>query len=378
MNMVKWHNYLIITYLAILTISCSDTLTLDTEIDSIVKDVKQKIESSKYPYNDYTICVESFPVYKNSVKSTEKEVKAISNKTKKLFHENILRIFNDIKTVKVSDFEGTKGRCNSVIKGNLTVYGTDYLEITATFERIDTQDIISTSTKTISLKNISKNPKINQKYREALDKPEHLVNSSYGAALTDLERTSQYIGESYHNIIVKERGEDTYKNFAEFYVIAYEFEWKFESTEEFQSDENIMKHLSLDVIERELKGVTDIICVGTASCEKNDLELEENRAEKRAIRIAHWLNKKYLNGETNIYTLNLGIYKDGECSKYNSTSETSPQRKALIIGVKKKTKSVILKEAIWNGLQKVKISNFSLLNYSNSDKDKFKLDEYNQ
>jgi hypothetical protein len=162
--------------------------------------------------------------------------------------------------------------------------------------------------------------------------------------------------------ITREVGIDKNGRIAEFDIISHEFEWKYKDTDtkDLKSDfidADIVEYLSNIKMKTKLNNVLDIICVGTASCEKIKLELEVKRAEERAIQLCELIKKvNHHNDKIQMYTLNLGIFKDKDCT---NKSQTSYQRKALIIGVIKKNKDVILEESIRDGLKKVIIPKFT-------------------
>jgi eukaryotic-like serine/threonine-protein kinase len=111
-----------------------------------------------------------------------------------------------------------------------------------------------------------------------------------------------------------------------------------------------------------------IISLGTASCEGADTE-EENRAMNRAKTIQEQLVKQLF--QVREYRiLNLGQFKRDNCQR--NTTGTSFQRSLVIVGMRKETEGLIIKDAVYNRLSKT-IKNFNLNDYSLGSVEKFDL-----
>ncbi len=177
-----------------------------------------------------------------------------------------------------------------------------------------------------------------------------------------------------------ETGTDSKGRTAEFEVavLSREYEWKLGSSYEIQSAGQIINvndlitRLQQEGIQNRLGNSTDIISVGTASCE-GDLQTEEIRALERAKSIQ--ILAKTLFGNTpaikDYHLLNLGKFKN--CSSNSNPSLTSYQRSIIIVGVTKKTPGVILDEALSDRLSSKPFGDFKIEDYSLGTPDKFKL-----
>lgn len=177
-----------------------------------------------------------------------------------------------------------------------------------------------------------------------------------------------------------EIGTDSQGRTAEFEiaVLSREYEWQLGSTYQIESGGEIIKvgdlkpRLEQEGIQNRLHNPTDIISVGTASCE-GSLQTEEIRAFERAKNIQLLAKNVFsdLPSVKDYHLLNLGKFKN--CANNSNPSLTSYQRSFIIVGVSKKTPGVILDEALYNRLKTKPFGDFKLEDYSLGAEDKFKL-----
>ena len=177
-----------------------------------------------------------------------------------------------------------------------------------------------------------------------------------------------------------EEGTDSQGRTAEFdiAVLSREYEWKLGSPYLIESGGETIKvndlkpSLEQQGIQKRLNNPTDIISVGTASCE-GSLQTEQNRAFQRAKNIQLLAKQLFSNSGTlkNYHLLNLGKFQD--CQNNSNPSETSYQRSLIIIGVSQKTPGLILDEALYNRLKTKPFGDFKLEDYSLGSEDRFKL-----
>ncbi len=111
-----------------------------------------------------------------------------------------------------------------------------------------------------------------------------------------------------------------------------------------------------------------IIALGTASCEGTGTE-EETRAMSRAQTIQEKLMKQLFDVKE-YRILNLGQFKTDSC-KRDSTG-TSFQRSLVIVGMRKESEGLMVKDALYYRLGKT-IKNLNLNDYSLGSKEKFDL-----
>ena len=114
-----------------------------------------------------------------------------------------------------------------------------------------------------------------------------------------------------------------------------------------------------------------IIVLGTASCEGNsssNLE-EETRSMNRANTVREQIVKPLFEVD-DIRLLNLGRYNKGLCLR--NSEVTSRQRKLVIVGMRKETPGLEVKEAVYTRLGKT-IKDMDLDHYSLGKIDKFEL-----
>jgi eukaryotic-like serine/threonine-protein kinase len=112
-----------------------------------------------------------------------------------------------------------------------------------------------------------------------------------------------------------------------------------------------------------------IIVLGMASCEGNTTQEEEVRAINRANTVREQIVKQLF--EVNdIRILNLGRFTHGICLR--DSPETSKQRKLVIVGMRKETPGLEVKQAVYTRLSKT-IQDMNLEYYSLGGLDKFEL-----
>ncbi|HEY9875843.1 MAG TPA: protein kinase [Candidatus Obscuribacterales bacterium] len=177
-----------------------------------------------------------------------------------------------------------------------------------------------------------------------------------------------------------EKGTDSQGRTAEFEiaVLSREYEWKLGSPYLIESNGEVIKtsdlqsKLEQEGIQSRLNTPTDIISVGTASCE-GSLETEQLRAFERAKNIQLLAKNLFsdLPSVKDYHLLNLGKFKD--CNSNSNPSLTSYQRSLIIIGVSKKTDGVLLDEALYDRLKKKPFGDFKLEDYSLGSQESFKL-----
>ena len=174
-------------------------------------------------------------------------------------------------------------------------------------------------------------------------------------------------------------GKDSQGRTAEFNiaVLSVEYKWKIGSSFQVKYNDQIINLDALqssfeqEGIQRIMENPSEIISVGTASCEGSP-QLEERRAFERAQQI-QLLSKKLFSNIPSVKgyrLLNLGQFRRNDCQ--SNQDLTSYQRSIIIIGVKKQTEGVILDEALRERLEKKPFGDFKLEDYSLASPEKFK------
>ncbi|MBD2341129.1 serine/threonine protein kinase [Calothrix sp. FACHB-156] len=172
-------------------------------------------------------------------------------------------------------------------------------------------------------------------------------------------------------------GKDSQGRVAEFNiaVLSVEYKWLLGSNFQIKNNDNIISlevlklNLEQEGIQRIMENPTEIISVGTASCE-GDVATEQSRALERSKQI-QLLAKKLFSGTVKNYRLlNLGQFQRSDCQA--NQDSTAYQRSIIIIGVKQKSEGVILDEALRNRLEKKPFADFKLEDYSLGSPQKFK------
>ncbi|MTJ30704.1 serine/threonine-protein kinase, partial [Aphanizomenon sp. UHCC 0183] len=176
-----------------------------------------------------------------------------------------------------------------------------------------------------------------------------------------------------------EEGKDSQGRVAEFNiaVLSVEYKWQLGSTYQIKYNDqtitldSLKSNLEQEGIQKIMENPSEIISVGTASCE-GDITAEQSRALERSKQI-QLLGKKIFSSTSSVKgyrLLNLGQFQRKDCQV--SLDSTAYQRSIIIIGVKKQAEGVILDEALRDRLEKKPFADFKLEDYSLGSIDKFK------
>lgn len=174
-------------------------------------------------------------------------------------------------------------------------------------------------------------------------------------------------------------GNDSQGRIAEFNiaVLSVEYKWLLGSNFQIKHNDTIISlealklNLEQEGIQKIMENPNEIISVGTASCE-GDVGAEQQRALERSRQI-QLLAKKIFSNTSSVKgyrLLNLGQFQRSDCQPNQDL--TAYQRSIIIIGVKNKSKGVILDEALRNRLEARPFADFKLEDYSLGSLDKFK------
>jgi eukaryotic-like serine/threonine-protein kinase len=176
-----------------------------------------------------------------------------------------------------------------------------------------------------------------------------------------------------------EEGKDSQGRVAEFNiaVLSVEYKWQLGSTYQIKYNDqtitldSLKSNLEQEGIQKIMENPSEIISVGTASCEGN-ITAEQSRALERSQQI-QLLGKKIFSSTPSVKgyrLLNLGQFQRKDCQA--NQDSTAYQRSIIIIGVKKQSQGVILDEALRDRLEKKPFADFKLEDYSLGATDKFK------
>ncbi len=176
-----------------------------------------------------------------------------------------------------------------------------------------------------------------------------------------------------------EEGKDSQGRVAEFNiaVLSVEYKWQLGSTYQIKYNDqtitldSLKSNLEQEGIQKIMENPSEIISVGTASCEGN-ITAEQSRALERSQQI-QLLGKKIFSNTPSVKgyrLLNLGQFQRKDCQA--NQDSTAYQRSIIIIGVKKQAEGVILDEALRDRLEKKPFADFKLEDYSLGASDKFK------
>ena len=176
-----------------------------------------------------------------------------------------------------------------------------------------------------------------------------------------------------------EEGKDSQGRVAEFNiaVLSVEYKWQLGSTYQIKYNDqtitldSLKSNLEQEGIQKIMENPSEIISVGTASCEGN-INAEQSRALERSQQI-QLLGKKIFSSTPSVKgyrLLNLGQFQRKDCQA--NQDSTAYQRSIIIIGVKKQAQGVILDEALRDRLEKKPFADFKLEDYSLGSPDKFK------
>lgn len=204
----------------------------------------------------------------------------------------------------------------------------------------------------------------------AMRSPKFAASTSYGQAP---ERKGKVDYFPY------EEGKDSQGRVAEFNIAVLSVEYKWLLGSSFQIKYNdqtinldlLKSNLEQEGIQKLMENPSEIISVGTASCEGN-VAVEQRRALERSQQI-QLLAKKLFSNTSSVKgyrLLNLGQFQRGDCQP--NQDSTAYQRSIIIIGVKKQSEGVILDEALRDRLEKKPFADFKLEDYSLGSSDKFK------
>lgn len=174
-------------------------------------------------------------------------------------------------------------------------------------------------------------------------------------------------------------GKDSQGNIAEFNIAVLSVEYKWLSGSNFQvkyhdrviSLDLLKLNLEQDGIQNIMENPSEIISVGTASCQ-GKIAVEQRRALERSRQI-QILAKKLFNNRSSVKSyrlLNLGKLQRSDCQP--NQDSTTYQRSMIIIGVRKKSAGVILDEALRDRLKNKPFADFRLEDYSLGSVEKFK------
>ncbi len=174
-------------------------------------------------------------------------------------------------------------------------------------------------------------------------------------------------------------GTDSQGRTAEFNiaVLSVEYKWQIGSAYQIKYNNQLIpinalqSNLEQEGIHRIMENPSEVISVGTASCEGTP-QVEERRALERAQQI-QLLAKKLFSNVASVQgyrLLNLGQFRKDNCQP--NQDETSYQRSLIIIGVRKQSEGVILDEALRSRLEKKPFGDFQLEDYSLGSQDKFR------
>ncbi len=174
-------------------------------------------------------------------------------------------------------------------------------------------------------------------------------------------------------------GRDSQGRIAEFNiaVLSLEYKWLLGSNFQIKHNDEIISldllklNLEQENIEKIMEAPSEIISVGTASCQ-GDTAVQERIALERSKQIQILVKKIFINipSVKGYRLLNLGQFQRSDCQKNQDL--TKYQRSIIIIGVKRESSGVILDEALRNRLEKKPFADFKLEDYSLGSAQKFK------
>ncbi|AFY44385.1 serine/threonine-protein kinase [Nostoc sp. PCC 7107] len=175
-----------------------------------------------------------------------------------------------------------------------------------------------------------------------------------------------------------QEGRDSQGKTAEFSIaiLSTEYKWLLNSHFQIKHNDQIVSvdflklNLEQDGIQKIMEYPTEIISVGTATCEGN-LAVAQRHSLERAKQVQMLAQKLFKNTSSvkGYRLLNLGQFQDVKCPYKQDI--TAYQRSIMIIGVRKKSKGVVLDEALRDRLIKQPFADFKLDDYSLGSMDKF-------
>ncbi|WP_017718778.1 serine/threonine protein kinase [Kamptonema formosum] len=176
-----------------------------------------------------------------------------------------------------------------------------------------------------------------------------------------------------------QEGRDSKGRTAEFSVavLSVEYKWSFGSYYQIQYNDKVITvddlraNLEQEGIQKIMENPSEIISIGTASCE-GERSVEERRALERAKQIQLLAKKLFSKvGSVKGYRLlNLGQFVRDDCQAGGDL--TSYQRSIIIVGVRKKSEGVLLDEALRSRLENRPFADFTLDDYSLGSAEKFR------
>ncbi|MBW4641452.1 MAG: serine/threonine protein kinase [Goleter apudmare HA4340-LM2] len=175
------------------------------------------------------------------------------------------------------------------------------------------------------------------------------------------------------------KGKDSQGRSAEFNiaVLSVEYKWLLGSNFQVKYNDRVISldllklNLEQDGIQNIMDNPSEIISVGTASCEGR-IAVEQRRALERSRQIKNLAKKLFINTSTvkRYRLLNLGQFRRSDCQP--NQDATAYQRSIIIIGVRNQSAGVILDEALRDRLEKKPFADFKLDDYSLGSVEKFK------
>ncbi|BAY16436.1 serine/threonine protein kinase [Anabaenopsis circularis NIES-21] len=175
-----------------------------------------------------------------------------------------------------------------------------------------------------------------------------------------------------------QEGRDSQGKTAEFSIaiLSTEYKWLLNSTFQIKHNNQVVSldflklNLEQDGIQKIMEYPTEIISVGTATCEGN-LAVAQRRSLERAKQVQMLAQKLFKNTSSvkGYRLLNLGQFQQNKCP--SNQDITAYQRSIIIIGVRKKSKGVILDEALRDRFINQAFADFKLDDYSLGSVDKF-------
>ncbi|MBD2303161.1 MULTISPECIES: serine/threonine-protein kinase [Nostocales] len=175
-----------------------------------------------------------------------------------------------------------------------------------------------------------------------------------------------------------QEGRDSQGKTAEFSIaiLSTEYKWLLNSSFQIKYNDQVVSvdflklNLEQEGIQKIMEYPTEIISVGTATCEGN-LVVAQRLALERAKQLQLLSQKLFKNTSSvkGYRLLNLGQFQRGKCP--SNQDITDYQSSIIIIGIRKKSKGVIVDEALRYRLINQPFADFKLDDYSLGSVDKF-------
>lgn len=158
------------------------------------------------------------------------------------------------------------------------------------------------------------------------------------------------------------------------HVLSQEYNWALASSNTVQHlgknqpPDVIRSHLRQPGLERQMRTATDVIAIGTASCE-GSVEAEGQRARDRADQLLIWLRESLPGFDDpaqrpDLWRLNLGKYR-GECDP--ASGSRIQQRRIIYLTVVRKDPGIELTSATRNAINSSGALGFQLDEYHDFD-----------